>query len=108
MLSRCSRIFAKTNTRPELIVRRTAHRLGARYRLHDGGLPGKPDLVLPRRRLAIFVHGCFWHLHEPTACTLARKPPPAGGYWTAKLARNVERDRESRARLEALGWRVAV
>ncbi len=98
----------KTNTRPELVVRRIAHRLGARYRLHGRGLPGRPDLVLPRRRLLIFVHGCFWHAHDPEACALRRRRPPSGAYWTAKLARNVERDRETRAGLEHDGWRVEV
>jgi DNA mismatch endonuclease (patch repair protein) len=98
----------KKNTRPELIVRRTAHRLGARYRLYRDDLPGKPDLVLPRRRLVIFVHGCFWHSHDSAACPLRRKAETANHYWSAKLARNAERDLENRARLEGEGWRVSV
>jgi DNA mismatch endonuclease (patch repair protein) len=96
----------KTGTRPEMIVRRVVHGLGARYRLHDGRLPGRPDLVLPRRRLVIFVHGCFWHAHDPNTCPLRRRPPLEGAYWRAKIARNVERDDEHRARLAADGWRV--
>jgi DNA mismatch endonuclease (patch repair protein) len=98
----------KTGTRPELVVRRIVHGLGARYRLHDRRLPGRPDLVLPGRRLVIFVHGCFWHAHDMAACTLRRSPAPSGSYWRAKIARNVERDRESRDRLLGDGWRVEV
>jgi DNA mismatch endonuclease (patch repair protein) len=94
------------DTRPELLVRRLLTRLGARYRLHRADLPGKPDIVLPGRRLAIFVHGCFWHGHD---CARGARAPKANqAYWTAKVARNRARDIESRARLEALGWRVEV
>lgn len=78
--------------------------LGARYRLHRADLPGKPDIVMPGRRLAIFVHGCFWHGHD---CARGSRVPKANrDYWTAKVARNVARDARVRAELEADGWRV--
>jgi DNA mismatch endonuclease (patch repair protein) len=92
------------NTQPELLVRRMLWRLGARYRLHRRDLPGAPDIVLPGRRLAIFVHGCFWHGHD---CARGARVPKANrDYWLGKVARNRARDIESRARLEAMGWRV--
>ena len=94
------------NTRPEMVVRRLAHRLGYRFRLHRRDLPGSPDLVFPGRRAVIFVHGCFWHQHDcPRG---ARRPSSNVGYWHPKLARNVERDREVRQGLENEGWRVLV
>ncbi|WCT75866.1 DNA mismatch endonuclease Vsr (plasmid) [Sphingomonas naphthae] len=94
------------NTRPEMVVRRLAHRLGYRFRLHRRDLPGSPDLVFPGRRAVIFVHGCFWHQHD---CSRgARRPSNNAAYWHPKLARNVERDREARQRLESEGWRVLV
>ena len=100
------RRIRKTDTKPELIVRRLAHRLGYRYRLHRRGLPGTPDLVFPRLRKVIFVHGCFWHQHH---CRLGRKQPSTNpDYWLPKLARNVERDRSVRARLQDDGWSVLV
>jgi DNA mismatch endonuclease (patch repair protein) len=98
----------RSGTRPEIAVRKAAHQLGARYRLRDYRLPGKPDLVLPRRRIAIFVHGCFWHDHTRSVCTLRRSARPKGEYWRAKIARNVERDDENLKKLTALGWRTAV
>lgn len=92
------------NTKPEMIVRRLVHALGYRYRLHRKDLPGKPDLVFGPRRKAIFVHGCFWHGHH---CKRgARKPKQNADYWTAKIARNVARDRENLAALEAMGWQA--
>jgi DNA mismatch endonuclease (patch repair protein) len=92
------------NTTPELAVRKALTRLGARYRLHRADLPGKPDIVLPGRRLAIFVHGCFWHGH---GCARgARVPKQNRDYWVAKVARNIVRDTTSRAALKAGGWRV--
>ena len=94
------------NTRPEMVVRRLAHRLGYRFRLHRRDLPGSPDLVFPGRRAVLFVHGCFWHQHD---CSRgARRPSNKAAYWHPKLARNVERDREARQRLESEGWRVLV
>lgn len=100
-----SRIRAK-NTGPEMRVRRLAHALGYRYRLHQAGLPGKPDLVFRKRRAVIFVHGCFWHQHE--GCRLQRQPKSRLEYWLPKLARNIERDEEVRRKLEALGWDILV
>jgi DNA mismatch endonuclease (patch repair protein) len=92
------------DTTPELVVRKALTRLGARYRLHRKDLPGHPDIVLPGRRLALFVHGCFWHGHD---CTRgARVPKQNRDYWLAKVGRNRARDAVNRDRLEALGWRV--
>lgn len=100
------RRIRKTDTKPELIVRRLAHGLGYRYRLYRRDLPGTPDLVFPRLRKVIFVHGCFWHQHD---CPLGRKQPSTNrDYWLPKLARNVERDRSARARLQSDGWKVLV
>ena len=78
--------------------------MGLRYRLHDKRLLGKPDLVFPSRRIALFVHGCFWHQHH--GCRRASTPKSHTDYWTAKLQRNVERDERSRASLKAAGWTV--
>lgn len=95
-LSARMRRIRKTDTKPEMVVRRLAHRMGFRYRLHRRGLPGTPDLVFPGLRKVIFVHGCFWHQHD---CRLGAKQPTANpGYWLPKLARNVERDHPSRKR----------
>ena len=79
-----------TGTRPELTVRRVAHRLGFRFRLHRRDLPGTPDLVFPRLRRAVFVHGCFWHVHK--GCRRAHLPATRRDYWLPKLARNLARD----------------
>lgn len=87
-------------------MRRTAHRLGYRFRLHRHDLPGTPDLVFPRLRKIIFVHGCFWHQHD---CRLGSKQPSTNAeYWLPKLARNVERDRRARENLAGAGWSVLV
>ena len=94
-----------SGTKPEIAVRRALHALGFRFRLHRRELPGKPDIVLPKYRLAIFVHGCFWHQHA--GCRLASRPKTRGDYWEPKLAANVARDARHAAALGALGWRVA-
>jgi DNA mismatch endonuclease (patch repair protein) len=94
------------NTRPELIVRRTAHALGFRFRLHRRDLPGSPDLVFTRLRKAIFVHGCFWHRH--TGCPKASTPKSRAEFWASKFAANVQRDVRSVAALEELGWEVCI
>ena len=97
-----SRIRSK-DTRPEMIVRRLAHSLGYRYRLHVRTLPGTPDLVFPARRKIINVSGCFWHMH---GCGRCRIPATRRRYWLAKLLRNKERDRQSRRALRRQGWDV--
>jgi DNA mismatch endonuclease (patch repair protein) len=90
------------DTSPEMKVRRAVHAAGHRYRIHRKDLPGKPDLVFPRYRLVVFVHGCFWHWH---GCKRSRMPAANHDYWTAKIDRNVQRDAANRAKLEAAGWR---
>lgn len=99
------RIGAK-DTQPEISVRRAAHALGYRFRLHRRDLPGTPDLAFISRKLAVFVHGCFWHQHP--GCRKARLPVTRRDFWEGKLSRNVERDRVAIERLEAIGWRAAV
>jgi DNA mismatch endonuclease (patch repair protein) len=96
------------DTRPEMLVRCIIHGLGFRYRLHAKELPGTPDIVFRRRKVAIFVHGCFWHRHPDPTCKLARMPNSRIEFWQAKLDRNRERDLEVQAGLEALGWKVLV
>lgn len=95
-------------TKPEMIVRRMVHAIGYRYRLHDPGLPGKPDLVFPSRRKVIFVHGCFWHQHPDKRCRHARMPKSRLEYWLPKLNGNKTRDRRSAAALRRLGWQSLV
>ena len=92
------------DTKPEMIVRRALTRLGARYRLHRKDLPGSPDVAMPGRRLAIFVHGCFWHGHD--CARGARVPKQNRDYWLAKVARNRARDARNREAFAAMGWRV--
>jgi DNA mismatch endonuclease (patch repair protein) len=92
------------DTGPELAVRKALTRLGARYRLHRKDLPGHPDIVLPGRRLALFVHGCFWHGHD--CARGARTPKQNRDYWLAKVARNRARDAAAAQALAAMGWRV--
>lgn len=94
------------DTAPERAVRRIAHRMGLRFRLRRRDLPGRPDLVLPKHRLAVFVHGCFWHQHE--GCQYAHIPKTRTGYWKLKFTRNVMRDKENEESLRSLGWRVVV
>lgn len=96
----------KKDTRPELAVRRVAHALGARFRLHRPDLPGTPDIVFPKRRCVIQVHGCFWHQHK--GCKLARTPRRNLEYWLPKLARNIRRDAVNAERLRLLGWRLLI
>jgi len=98
-----SRIRGK-HTRPELVVRRMAHQMGLRFRLHRKDLPGTPDLVFPSRKIAAFVHGCFWHRHP--GCRRASGTRTRSDYWQSKFERNVARDREVKQQLEESGWRV--
>jgi DNA mismatch endonuclease (patch repair protein) len=89
------------DTGPELVVRRLLHAMGYRFRLHRKDLPGRPDIVLPKYRKAIFINGCFWHGH---GCTKGRPPKSRLDYWRPKLESNVKRDRTKREQLETLGW----
>lgn len=94
------------DTQPELKVRKMLYGLGARYRLHRKDLPGKPDIVMPGRRLCIFVHGCFWHQHEN--CRLSSSPRKNEEFWQAKFEATRKRDSRSQEELRQLGWHVAV
>ena len=98
------RSIRKKNTRPEINVRRILHAAGYRFRLHAADLPGCPDIVLPKHRSVVLVHGCFWHQHP--GCRYCKVPRTRPEYWLPKLARNVERDSRSRALLKKQGWRV--
>jgi len=100
-----SRIRSK-DTRPEMLVRSMLERLRYRFRVYDRNLPGKPDIVLPRRRLALFVHGCFWHRHRN--CRFAYTPKSRVRFWQKKFRENVERDRLKAGALRKQGWRVRV
>lgn len=92
------------NTGPELRLRSLLHRAGFRFRLHVKDLPGKPDIVLPKYRTAIFVHGCFWHRHE--GCRNATTPSTRAEFWQEKFDGNVKRDRRNMAALKTAGWAV--
>ncbi len=92
------------DTRPELLLRSLLHRAGFRFRLHAKQLPGRPDIILPRYRTAIFVHGCFWHRHP--GCRNATTPSTRREFWQSKFDGNVSRDARNQAALEASGWTV--
>lgn len=94
------------DTRPELELRRALHALGFRFRLQSKDLPGRPDILLPGRRAAIFVHGCFWHRHR--GCRFSTTPATRREFWNEKFAANLARDERNTAALRALGWRVAI
>nr|WP_271086444.1 very short patch repair endonuclease [Brevundimonas sp. NIBR11] len=94
------------NTKPELRVRSALHRAGYRFRLHRADLPGKPDVVFPGRRAAVFVHGCFWHRHD--RCRAASTPSTRTEFWLQKFRCNVDRDEANVQSLIALGWRVHI
>lgn len=102
---RMSRIRGK-DSRPELALRRVLHRLGLRYRLHATDLPGKPDLVFPRYKAVVFVHGCFWHRHD--GCKIATTPKSNTPFWVEKFEKNKARDSRVAAALRDIGWRVFV
>jgi DNA mismatch endonuclease Vsr len=93
------------NTKPELLIRKALHAEGFRYRLHQRKLAGCPDIVLPKYRTVVFVHGCFWHGHN---CHLVKKVETRAEFWQSKLSRNVERDREVIRSLRADGWKIAL
>lgn len=94
------------DTAPERAVRSYLHAAGFRFRLGGAGLPGRPDIVLPRHRVAVFVHGCFWHRHR--GCRFTTTPSTNADFWKAKFARNVARDSANEDKLRALGWRPLV
>lgn len=94
------------DTKPEIAVRSLLHRLGFRFRLHRSDLPGNPDIVLPKYKTVVLVHGCFWHRHRN--CKYAYTPKSRTEFWETKFARNVKRDLEVRRELRKLGWKVVV
>lgn len=98
-----SRVRSK-DTLPEMRVRRAAHALGLRFRLHRKNLPGRPDLVFPKHRVAMFVHGCFWHRHP--GCSKASTPKSRTDFWQGKFDTNVTRDQQVSIELVEAGWRV--
>ena len=103
-----SEIMAKVRSRdtgPEMQVRRSLHRTGYRFRVHRTDLPGCPDLLFPRHRIALFVHGCFWHSH---GCRKSKLPKSNVAYWSDKIQRNVNRDSRVRIQLEQQGWKWRV
>ncbi|MBU6958006.1 DNA mismatch endonuclease Vsr [Pseudomonas sp. CVAP len=95
-----------SNTRPEIALRKVLHSLGFRYRLDGAGLPGKPDLVFPRYKAVVFVHGCFWHRH--VNCNIATTPKSNTAFWVEKFEKNVARDNRVIGLLKTAGWRVFV
>ncbi|MCL6590936.1 MAG: very short patch repair endonuclease [Firmicutes bacterium] len=102
---RMSRVRSK-GTKPEIIVRQIICSLGYKYRLHSKELPGQPDIVFAKKRKVIFVHGCFWHLHE--GCSIYRHPRSKLEFWAPKLQGNLQRDLENQLKLHQLGWSVLV
>jgi DNA mismatch endonuclease, patch repair protein len=100
-----SRVSAK-DTRPEMIVRSLLHRMGYRFRLHDAKLPGRPDVVLKRHGVVVFVHGCFWHRHS--GCKKATVPARNREFWLQKFGRNMQRDQKNYRLLRDQGWRILV
>lgn len=94
------------NTKPEMLVRSMIHRMGFRFRLHVKGLPGHPDIVLPKYKKVIFVHGCFWHGHEE--CPRSKRPTSNTAFWDKKLDQNLERDRRFQHMLAEAGWKVLI
>ena len=94
------------NTKPEILLRSYLFKSGFRFRIHPKELPGKPDIVLPKYKTAIFVHGCFWHYHQ--GCREGRVPNTNSKFWLDKLSKNVERDAKSEKLLKSLGWKVII
>ena len=94
------------DTKPEIIVRSLLHRMGYRFRLHRTDLPGKPDIVLPRYKTVVFVHGCFWHRLK--GCKFAYTPKSRVAFWKEKFRKNVERDKQVKKQLRSLDWKVVV
>lgn len=102
------RRIRSSDTKPEMIVRRLTHAMGFRYRLHAKDLPGKPDLVFRPHRKVIFVHGCFWHQHDCNECDRTHNPKSNLSYWSVKLMKNVNRDKDNLQKLAILGWSTLV
>ncbi|MHA3690359.1 very short patch repair endonuclease [Akkermansia sp. AKK6] len=100
-----SRIRSK-DTKPEKIIRSILHKMGFRFRINLKDLPGKPDIVLPKYKTIIFIHGCFWHQHE--GCKIASKPKSNSEYWKSKFTRNIERDKRNQDDLRTMGYRIIV
>jgi DNA mismatch endonuclease (patch repair protein) len=94
------------NTKPEIIVRRLIHSMGFRYRLHYKKLPGKPDIVFPKKKKVIFVHGCFWHGHE--GCKKSKRPTSNSDFWNKKIEQTIIRDNKLIFELKNLGWSVLI
>ena len=103
--SRLMSAVRQRDTKPEMVVRRMVHGMGYRYRLHVAELPGSPDLVFPRLKKVIFVHGCFWHRHR---CKKATTPATRTEFWMDKFEKNKKRDRKNVQRLRQMGWQVLV
>jgi len=99
------RAIRSKDTKPELIIRKCLHAAGLRYRLGGGGLPGRPDLIFPKYRAVIFVHGCFWHGHN---CKFFKVPKTRTEFWLEKIDANKKRDQVNTAKLLALGWNVLI
>ena len=103
---RCMSAIRGKNTKPEMLVRRLVHAMGFRYRLHGKDLPGRPDLVFPRLKRVILVHGCFWHMHR---CRYGQVVPATNAeFWRKKREGNVERDKRTRRELRRLGWGILI
>ena len=94
------------NTKPEIKVRKVLHSMGYRFRLHRKDLPGSPDIVLPKYKTVIFVHGCFWHRHEN--CKYASTPKTRQEFWEAKFRENINRDKLNQENLSSKGWKIIV
>lgn len=103
--SRIMRRVQSRDTAPEKMVRKVLHAAGFRFRLHSKNLPGQPDIVLPRYKTVVFVHGCFWHWH---GCRRSRMPSSNAVYWNRKITRNVQRDAVNEAALRLVGWAVEI
>jgi len=94
------------NTKPEITVRKLLHSKGYRFRLHKKDLPGSPDIVLPKYKTVIFVHGCFWHRHQN--CKYASNPKTRREFWEKKFKENIERDKKTQEKLKNLGWKTKI
>lgn len=103
--SRLMSLVKNKNTEPEVLVRKRVFAAGFRFRLHCKDLPGSPDLVLPKYRTAVFIHGCFWHGHD---CPRGRRPATNISFWDGKIAKNIARDTLTRQQLRQSGWTVCV